>query len=89
MAPDIARPPEGQHQPGMGQHIADDDPLDHRERQAEAAGDIGKRDVDRGVERHDRYAEAERDQPQAATKAIAHRHDGAVQRWCPVIHGAR
>ena len=64
MPPDVADPAESEHQPGMGQHIADDDPLDHRDRQAEAAGDVGEGDVDRGVERHHRDAETERDETQ-------------------------
>ena len=64
VSPDVADPPEGEHQPGMGQHIADHDPLDHRDRQAEAAGDIGEGDVYRGVERHDRDAETERHETQ-------------------------
>ncbi len=64
MPPHVADAPEGEHQPSMGQHIADHDPLDHRDRQAEAAGDIGEGDIDRGVERHDRNAETERHEAQ-------------------------
>ena len=42
MAPDVADAAEGEHQPGIGQHVADHDPLDHRDRQSEAAGDVRK-----------------------------------------------
>ena len=95
MSPDVADPPEGEHQPGMGQHIADDDPLDHRDRQAEAAGDIGEGDVDRGVERHHRDAETERDEAQQRRRSRRSRAavaPGSCRRApvpCPRVYRGR
>ena len=89
VAPHIADAPEGEHQPGMGQDVADDDPLDHRDRQAEAAGNIGEGDVDGGVERHDRNAEPDQHQPKPIAGFVPQRQGGVVQRCCPRIHCAR
>jgi hypothetical protein len=49
VAENVADPSEGKHQAGIGQHIADDDPLDHLDREVEASGDGGKGDVHRRV----------------------------------------
>ena len=42
MAEDIAQPADAQHQAAIGQHVADDDPLDLRQGQAEMRGDRRK-----------------------------------------------
>src|SRR6516164_3332174 len=59
MAKNVTEPTKGEHQGGMGQDIANDDPLDHLDRRAKSGGDVGKGDVDRAVERHDRRAETD------------------------------
>ena len=45
--------------------VGNDDPLDHRNRQPKAAGDVREADIDGGVERHDRHAEPEHDETEA------------------------
>ena len=64
VAEDVADPPKGEHQAGVGQDIADDDPLDHLDRQAEVRRDVGERDVDRGVERDDRCPQTDQGKAQ-------------------------
>ena len=48
-----------QHQAGMGQHVANHHPLDHRDLKAEMPDDVGEGDVDHRVQRHHRGAETD------------------------------
>src|SRR5207244_314164 len=79
----VADPPEGEHQAGVGQDVTDDHPLDLLDRQTKACGDVGERDVDRAVERDDRRAEAD----QSNSSEVAPRHPGCSvrRRGLPVI----
>jgi hypothetical protein len=87
VAEDVAGAAASQHQARIGQHIGDDHPLDHRDRQAEARGDVGKGDIDRGVERDDRGAKADQHQGQQA--AFHHAGSPPRGRCFPAGGGAR
>ena len=48
---EVAQFSKYQHQTAIGQHVADDNPTNIRERHTEGVGDKGKGDIDRTVER--------------------------------------
>ena len=50
MTPEIRQPAAARQQARVGQHIADDDPLDRRDFERERRGNRGKADIDGAVE---------------------------------------
>ena len=50
MTDGVADAPERQQQAGVGQHVADHDPLDVADRKAKSPGDGGEGDIHRRVE---------------------------------------
>ena len=62
VAEHVADAAEAEQKACLRQHVTDHDPLDHRDRQVEAAHDVREIDVHGGVERHHQRAQADHQQ---------------------------
>ena len=61
MAPSVSETAGAEKPAPVGEHVADDDPLDRRYVQSEARGDRRKADVDRAIERAEQCAQTSED----------------------------
>ena len=86
---DIADAAKGEQQASVSQHVGDDDPLDHHDRQTKALGDVGKGDVDGGIERHPGGTQPDRDQlPPFSSRHWAGAGNGVATRGPTVDESA-